>query len=116
MQRSPGRHDAGLWGVPGGKIEKTESVSEGAARELVEETGIQVPPNIPFKSLGTLYIRKPIGEYTYYLFAATLQDFPGVILSKEHVQFAWVLRNEIESYPLMFGTKEILQHYDRFRR
>lgn len=31
----------GLWGLPGGKIERNEHVSEAAVREISEETGIR---------------------------------------------------------------------------
>lgn len=31
----------GLWGLPGGKIEKNEHVSDAAVREILEETGIK---------------------------------------------------------------------------
>ncbi len=32
---------AGLWALPGGKIEKNEHISEAAVREVLEETGIR---------------------------------------------------------------------------
>ncbi|HLC51568.1 MAG TPA: NUDIX domain-containing protein [archaeon] len=31
----------GLWGLPGGKIEKNEHLTDAATREILEETGIQ---------------------------------------------------------------------------
>lgn len=31
----------GLWGLPGGKIEKNEHLSEAATREILEESGIE---------------------------------------------------------------------------
>ena len=39
------RRDSGLYGMPGGYLEKFEAWEEGAARELKEETGLEVDPN-----------------------------------------------------------------------
>ncbi|MFC6785213.1 NUDIX hydrolase [Halobaculum halobium] len=43
-----GRRDVdphrGLWGVPGGNLEHDEHPADGAARELREETGVDVDP------------------------------------------------------------------------
>ena len=37
-----GSHGSGTWSVPGGHLEFGESIEEGAAREVLEETGMQV--------------------------------------------------------------------------
>lgn len=34
-----------FWAIPGGFLEENEEVPEGAARELVEETGVSVDPD-----------------------------------------------------------------------
>jgi 8-oxo-dGTP diphosphatase len=41
-QRPAGKPYAGYWEVPGGKIEKEESVFEALKRELQEELGIEI--------------------------------------------------------------------------
>ncbi|MBI2102687.1 NUDIX domain-containing protein [Candidatus Woesearchaeota archaeon] len=40
IKRAKGSY-VGFWGLPGGKIEKDEHVSEAAIREIKEETGIR---------------------------------------------------------------------------
>ena len=36
------RSDNGHWGLPGGYVEKGESVAEAVAREVFEETGVMI--------------------------------------------------------------------------
>jgi 8-oxo-dGTP diphosphatase len=46
---------SGFWAIPGGFMEAGESLSEGAARELWEETGIRLPPeSLDFYMTGTI--------------------------------------------------------------
>lgn len=44
QQRAPGKHHAGLWEFPGGKIEDDETPDAALARELAEELAITVDP------------------------------------------------------------------------
>lgn len=51
--------DRGCWSMPGGYMEIGESPRDGAARELGEETGIEVDP-ADLRFVGTDY--EPLGE------------------------------------------------------
>ena len=49
-QRPPGKHLAGLWEFPGGKIETGESPQEALIREIAEELGCVATPGACHRS------------------------------------------------------------------
>ena len=65
MMQRQGSHGAGTWAFIGGHLDEGESPKEAAAREVLEETGLRVPPGLfeattftsdVFKSEGKSYI------------------------------------------------------------
>ncbi|MWA07692.1 NUDIX hydrolase [Streptomyces sp. BA2] len=40
-----GPYGKGLWHMPSGKLDRDETLTAGAARELLEETGVEVDPD-----------------------------------------------------------------------
>ena len=55
MQRLPGKHLAGLWEFPGGKLEPGETIEQALVRELDEELDIEVLGSEPLISLPWRY-------------------------------------------------------------
>jgi mutator protein MutT len=58
-QRPAGKHLAGAWEFPGGKLEAGEAPAEGLRRELREEIGVAIGPPRPLMRLTHRY---PYGE------------------------------------------------------
>ena len=111
LQLALGKPEAGLWGVPAGKIEVGEPLQQGLIRELYEETHIQILPAQPINYIGKLFIRKPHLRYVYHLFHVKFDHQPEVIFSREHTSYRWVNKDEIDQLDLMTSEQEALQHF-----
>src|SRR5580658_7613097 len=55
----------GQWSIPGGALELGESLAEGVARELLEETGIAVEPTQVVEVLNRV-VKTPDGRVKYH--------------------------------------------------
>lgn len=115
MKRAPHCIEGKLWGIPAGKLEPKETPHQAARRELFEETGIDVLPS-HIEEIGTLYVRKPRGMYSYHMFHMHLDRSPAVHLSAEHTEYIWAEPQAIESLPLVGGGKESLEFFKRMKK
>jgi 8-oxo-dGTP diphosphatase len=75
---------AGFWELPGGKIEPGETPAQGAARELLEETGLQAGKLHPFMSYAHAFPTKSVMLHIFQ--AATWHGTPS---GREGQRLAW---------------------------
>lgn len=77
------------WGVPGGKIEKEETLLEGLERECLEEIGY-------FPKFAKLVpIQKFVNNnFTYHTFFCSVNEEFVPKLNIEHIGYAWVGNNQ----------------------
>ena len=95
-QRPNGKPMAGLWELPGGKVETGEIPQGALVRELKEELGITVTA----ANMSAFSFASHDYERFHLLMPVFLiRSWEGEIESQEGQQFEWVSAQEIGSYP-----------------
>ena len=96
-RRPEGKHMAGLWEFPGGKLEAGESPEACLIRELDEELGITVNQAClaPFVFTSHAY------EAFHLLMPLfLLRRWEGTVQRREHSALAWVAPIKLFDYPM----------------
>ena len=91
----------GNWGIPGGKIDKGETLLEGIIRECEEEIG-HYPSDAKL-----VPIQKFINHsFTYHTFFCQVADEFIPTLNEEHCGYAWVGEDQYPKplHPGLFST------------
>jgi 8-oxo-dGTP diphosphatase len=103
-QRPPGKHLAGMWEFPGGKVELGESPWHALVRELREELGVDVEHGEPLIRIPWRYER---GELS--LDAWLIECWEGEPSSLEGQALQWMLPEAIDPAMLAPADRPILQ-------
>lgn len=89
--------------LPGGHIEKGESIIEAVIREMKEETGLTI------KNPKLCGIKQfPIENGRYIVFLFKTNEFEGDLVSSSEGQMEWVNRNDLMSYPIVDDLEDLL--------
>lgn len=96
-KRPEGRHLAGLWEIPGGKIEAGERPEESLIRELNEELGIVVEANClaPLSFASHAY-----EDFHLLMLLYVCRRWIGEVEAKEGQELAWVRTAKLGGYAM----------------
>lgn len=99
---------AGLWSIPGGKLEPGETLVTACEREILEETGIAV------EALNIIaVVERSIEGFHYVIidFLATPRSGARVdpVAQTDVSAAAWIPIPELDEYKLVIGLQEIIR-------
>ena len=95
-QRPPGKHMAGGWEFPGGKLEPEEQALAGLKRELREELGIEV-----LDATQLIAYEHGYSDRSVLLDLWLVALYTGEVRSVEGQPLKWVALDELETVGLL---------------
>jgi mutator protein MutT len=102
-QRPAGKHLAGAWEFPGGKLEPGEARAAGLARELREEIGIEIGQPRPLIRLRHTY---PYGEVLLDVWV--IRRYSGSPRGLDGQQLRWCSQDELAAADLLPADRPIV--------
>jgi len=104
-QRPEGKHLAGLWEFPGGKVHAGETPEAALIRELDEELGIDVVASClaPFTFASHAY-----PEFHLLMPLYVCRKWSGIVTAREGQQLKWVRPTQFGGYPMPPADKPLV--------
>jgi 8-oxo-dGTP diphosphatase len=103
-QRPAGKHMAGYWEFPGGKIAPGESSEQALKRELAEELGVSLRRCHPL-----LQLRHDYADRVVELEVFAVDDYGGEPSGLEAQALKWVAAAELGSEALLPADRPIVE-------
>jgi 8-oxo-dGTP pyrophosphatase MutT (NUDIX family) len=95
LQRAAGSALAGQWYLPGGMVEHGELPEDGARRELMEESGLELDGDLEL--IGCYPIRVYGHDVLQISYRGTIALGYEAVISHEHDGFRWVKASDMRA-------------------
>jgi 8-oxo-dGTP diphosphatase len=104
-ERPAGKHLAGMWEFPGGKVQPGETPEAALIRELNEELGIGVHESClaPFTFASYAY-----PEFHLLMPLYVCRKWEGIVTSREGQSLKWVRPAQLSGYPMPPADKPLV--------
>ena len=104
-ERPAGKHLAGLWEFPGGKVQSGETPETALIRELTEELGINVSASClaPFAFASHAY-----PEFHLLMPLYVCRKWSGIVTAREGQRLAWVRPQRLGEYEMPPADKPLV--------
>ncbi len=104
-ERPKGKHLAGMWEFPGGKMQPGETPEAALIRELAEELGIDVEASClaPFTFASYAY-----SEFHLLMPLYVCRKWSGIVTAREDQRLAWVRPVRLADYPMPPADKPLV--------
>lgn len=99
---------AGAWSVPGGRVERGETLAEAVVREVSEETCIEV---VCDAFVGWVEQINEVGHFVILDFAVTPLDVVDPVAGGDAAEAAWIRLSDVAELPLADGLAEFLHDH-----
>ena len=98
--------EAGRWSFPGGRVEPGERMADAAAREVREETGLDVEISHPLDWIERI---GPDHHFVIVDFAATVPERQTPTPGDDAADARWVHLDEVSTLALVDGLLDFLR-------
>ncbi|MCL1788834.1 MAG: NUDIX domain-containing protein [Oscillospiraceae bacterium] len=98
---------SGYWSFPKGHVEDGETEAQTAAREIMEETGVDVFIDTGFRETVTYSLRRDIKKTVVYFVAKVKKNKDLIPQSSEISELRWVEINKADKF-LVFENDRII--------